>query len=80
MFNATWFYAVVGKRLLRDVRPAWSCQRDHAHVSSPGPVDHLTWGPCVALMGSPVASIVLFGVITLFYVVESSIFGGAETA
>ena len=27
----------------------------------------------------PVASIVLFGVVALFYVVESSIFGGATT-
>jgi hypothetical protein len=43
----------------------------------PGPWIYLA--ATLVAFASPVASIVLFGVIALFYVVESSIFGGAAT-
>ncbi len=77
MFNATWFYAVVGKRLLRDdAQPGVVSGITRTYI--PGPWIYLT--ATLVALASPVASIVLFGVITLFYVVESSIFGGAETA
>ena len=42
----------------------------------PGPWIYLA--AALIAFASPVASIVAYGVITLFYVVESSIFGGAE--
>ena len=76
MFNATWFYAVTGKRLLRaDADPGVVSGITRTYI--PGPWIYLA----AALLAfiSPVASIIAYGVITLFYVVESSIFGGAET-
>jgi len=77
MFNATWFYAVVGKRLLRDDSyPAVVSGITRTYI--PGPWIYL--GATLVAFVSPVASIVLFGVIALFYVVESSIFGGATTS
>ena len=77
MFNATWFYAVVGKRLLRhDAHPGVVSGITRTYI--PGPWIYLA--ATLVAFASPVASIVLFGVIALFYVLESSIFGGAETA
>ena len=77
MFNATWFYAVVGKRLLRhDAQPGVVSGITRTYI--PGPWIYLA--ATLVAFASPVASIVLFGVIALFYVLESSIFGGAETA
>lgn len=77
MFNVTWFYAVLGKRLLRsDADPAIVSGITRAYI--PGPWIYL--GATLVAFVSPVASIILFGLIALFYVVESSIFGGAETA
>jgi uncharacterized membrane protein len=77
MFNVTWFYAALGKRLLRpDADAAIVSGITRAYI--PGPWIYLT-ATLVAFV-SPVASIILFGVIALFYVVESSIFGGASTA
>ena len=74
MFNATWFYAALGKRLLRpDADPAIVSGITRAYI--PGPWIYL--GATLVAFASPVASIILFGVIALFYVVESSIFGGA---
>jgi uncharacterized membrane protein len=76
MFDATWFYAAVGKRLLRpDADPAIVSGITRTYI--PGPWIYL--GAALVAFISPVASIILYGVITLFYVVESSIFGGAET-
>ena len=75
MFNVTWFYAALGRRLLRSDA--------HAGVVSGITRTYLA-GPWIYLsatlvaFASPVASIILFGVITLFYVVESSIFGGTQ--
>jgi len=76
MFNATWFYAAVGRRLLRaNADPGIVSGITRTYI--PGPWIYL--GATIVAFVSPVASIILFGVITLFYVVESSIFGGATT-
>ena len=75
MFNVTWFYAALGRRLLRD-------DADQAIVSGisrayiPGPWIYLA-ATLVAFL-SPVTSIILFGLIALSYVVESSIFGNSS--
>jgi uncharacterized membrane protein len=76
MFNLTWFYAALGKRLLRsDADAAVVSGITRAYI--PGPWIYL--GATLVAFVSPVASIVLFGAIALFYVVESSILGGAAT-
>ncbi len=75
MFNATWLYAAVGKRLLkRDAEPAVVSGITRTYL--PGPWIYLT-AALVAFL-SPVASIILFGVIAAFYVLESSIFGNSS--
>jgi uncharacterized membrane protein len=74
MFNITWLYASIGRRLLR---------RDaHAGIVSgvtrsylPGPWIYLA-GTLIAF-ASPTASVVVFLAIAVFYVVESSIFGSS---
>jgi uncharacterized membrane protein len=77
MFNITWFYASRGKRLLR-------ADADAAVVSGlsrsylPGPWIYL--GATLIAFASPVASVVGFLTIALFYVVESSIFGSNPSA
>ena len=77
MFNLTWFYAALGKRLLRsDADPAVVSGITRSYI--PGPWIYL--GATLVAFASPVASIVLFGAIALFYVVESSIFGRAPAA
>jgi uncharacterized membrane protein len=76
MFDVTWFYAALGKRLLRH-------DADAAIVSGitrtyiPGPWIYLT--ATLIAFASPVTSIVLFGAIALFYVLESSLFGGTRS-
>jgi uncharacterized membrane protein len=75
MFNVTWFYATVGRRLLRsDADPGIVAGITRTYI--PGPWIYLT--AALIAFASPVASIIGYGVITLFYVVESSIFGGAS--
>jgi uncharacterized membrane protein len=75
MFNATWLYASVGKRLLKhDAEPAIVSGITRTYL--PGPWIYLI-ATLVAFL-SPVASIILFGVIAVFYVVESSIFGNSS--
>ncbi|MDX6508024.1 MAG: potassium channel family protein [Gaiellaceae bacterium] len=77
LFNATWLYAAVGKRLLRsDADPAVVSGITRTYI--PGPWIYLT-ATLVAFL-SPVASIALFGAIAVFYIVESSIFGNAPSA
>ncbi|HXZ57399.1 MAG TPA: TMEM175 family protein [Gaiellaceae bacterium] len=74
MFNLTWFYAALGKRLLRrDADQAVVQGITRSYI--PGPWIYL--GATLVAFVSPVTSIVLFGLIALFYVVESSIFGGS---
>jgi TMEM175 potassium channel family protein len=75
MFNITWFYAVVGKRLLhRDADPAIVGGITRTYI--PGPWIYL--GATLVAFASPVTSIILFGVIAIFYVLESSLFGGTR--
>ena len=75
MFNITWFYATIGRRLLRsDADPGIVSGITRTYI--PGPWIYLT--AALIAFASPVASIIGYGVITLFYVVESSIFGGAS--
>jgi uncharacterized membrane protein len=71
-YLSLWLYAISGRRLLRD-------DSDRRTVSGitrsylPGAPTYLT-ATLVALV-SPLASVVVFGAIALFYVVDSSFFG-----
>ena len=74
MFNITWFYAALGRQLLReDADPAVVSRITRAYI--PGPWIYLA-ATLVAFL-SPVTSIVLFGLIVVFYVLESSILGNS---
>jgi uncharacterized membrane protein len=76
-YLSLWLYAIRGKRLLRDdsnPRTVSGITRSYL----PGAPVYLT-ATLVALV-SPLASVALFGAIALFYVVESSVFGGATSA
>jgi uncharacterized membrane protein len=76
MFNITWFYAALGKRLLRgDAEPAVVSGITRTYI--PGPWIYLA--ATLVAFASPVTSIVLFGAIALFYVLESSLFGGTRS-
>jgi uncharacterized membrane protein len=71
-FNAIWLYASVGARLLRDdhdPRMVKGITRSYL----PGPWIYLA-ATLVAFV-SPTASVILFGAIAVFYVLESSWFG-----
>ena len=71
-FNVLWFHAASGHRLLRsdaDPRVVSGISRSYL----PGPFIYLV-ATLTALI-SPTASVVLFGVITVFYIVESLVFG-----
>jgi len=71
-FNVLWFYAASGHRLLRsdaDPRVVSGISRSYL----PGPFIYLA--ATLTALVSPTASVVLFGVITVFYIVESSVFG-----
>jgi uncharacterized membrane protein len=71
-YLSLWLYAISGRRLLRD-------DSDRRTVSGitrsylPGAPTYLT--ATLAALVSPLASVVLFGAIALFYVVDSSFFG-----
>ncbi|CAN5270782.1 hypothetical protein BH20ACT24_BH20ACT24_23880 [soil metagenome] len=72
MYSAIWFYASIGRRLLRrdaDQRVVSGITRSFL----PGPWIYLA-ATLVALV-SAMASVILFGAIALFYVLESSLFG-----
>jgi uncharacterized membrane protein len=76
MFDVTWFYAALRKRLLRpDADAAVVSGISRTYI--PGPWIYLA--ATLVAFASPVASIVLFGVIALFYVLESSLFGGTRS-
>jgi uncharacterized membrane protein len=71
-FNGLWFYAASSDRLLRpdaDARVVSGISRSYL----PGPFVYLV--ATLTALVSPTASVVLFGVITVFYIVESSVFG-----
>jgi uncharacterized membrane protein len=75
MFSAVWFYAAVGRRLIRedaDGRTINGISRSYL----PGPWIYLA--ATLIALASPTASVVLFGMIALFYVAESSQFGRRE--
>lgn len=76
MFNAVWLYASVGRRLLKedaDPRVVSGITRSYL----PGPWIYLVSTIVAAV--SPTVGVILFGVIALFYVAESSLFGRDET-
>jgi TMEM175 potassium channel family protein len=71
-----WLYATRGHRLLRkdsDPRTVSGITRSYL----PGVPLYLT--ATLLALASPLASVALFAAIALFYVIESSIFGGAST-
>jgi len=71
-FNLTWFYASVGRRLLRpDANAGVVSGITRAYL--PGPWIYLA-ATLVAFI-SPTAAVVLFMAIALIYVIESSFFG-----
>ena len=75
MFQAIWFYGSLGRRLLRedaDPRVVSGITRSYL----PGPWIYLT--ATLIALASPVASIILFAAIAIFYVAESSLFGRRE--
>jgi uncharacterized membrane protein len=72
LFNALWFYAALGNRLLRpgaDARVVSGISRSFL----PGPFIYLT--ATLVSLASATASVALFAVIAFFYVIESSLFG-----
>jgi TMEM175 potassium channel family protein len=76
-YLSLWLYAIRGRRLLRDdsdPRTVSGITRSYL----PGTPVYLT-ATLVALV-SPLASVALFGGIAVFYVVESSVFGGTTSA
>jgi uncharacterized membrane protein len=76
-FNAVWFYAATGRRLLRadaDPRVAAGISRTYL----PGPWIYL--GATLVAFASPTASALLYLALAVLYVVESSIFSGRQTA
>jgi uncharacterized membrane protein len=77
MFSVNWFYASIGGRLLRpDHDP--SIVKGISRSYLPGPWIYL--GATLIAFASPIASVLLFMATALFYVIESSIFGGASTS
>jgi uncharacterized membrane protein len=71
MFNAIWFYAARGRRLLRedaDQRVVDGITRSYL----PGPWIYLV--ATLIAFASPTASVVIYMALALFYVVESSAF------
>ncbi len=76
MFSAVWFYAATGRRLIRedaDPRTVSGITRSYL----PGPWIYLA--ATLIALANPIASVVLFGAIALFYVAESSLFGRKES-
>lgn len=71
-YNGLWFYAARGRRLLRadaDAKTVTGISRSFL----PGPLIYLT--ATLLAFGWPTLSIVLFGVIAVFYMLESALFG-----
>jgi len=76
-FSFVWFYASLGRRLLRrDADPRTVAGITRSYL--PGPWIYLT--ATLIAFASSWASVVLFGVIAAFYVLESSLFGGRRGA
>jgi uncharacterized membrane protein len=74
MFNITWFYASVGRRLLKaDADPAVVSGITRAYL--PGPWIYLA--ATLLAFVNPTASVIAFLAIAAFYVLESSILGNS---
>ena len=74
-FNAVWFYAAIGRRLLRaDADPRIVAGISRTYL--PGPWIYLA--AALVAFASPTASAILYLAIAALYVFESSIFGGRE--
>ena len=73
LFNLTWRYAASGRRLLREDADARTV-RGIGRTYLPGPFLYL--GATLVALLSPPASAALYAAIAIFYVLESSIFGG----
>jgi len=70
-FNTLWFYASAGHRLLRpDAEPRVVSGISRSFL--PGPFIYL--GATLIALASAIASVVLFALIAVFYVIESSFF------
>ena len=77
MFNAVWRYAATGRRLLRedaDRRVVQGIGRSYL----PGPFMYLA--AALVALASPRLSAGLYAAIAVFYIVESSLFGGRDTS
>jgi uncharacterized membrane protein len=75
MFSVTWFYASLGRRLLRpDADPAVVSGISRSYL--PGPWIYLA--ATLLAFVSPAASVLGFLAIAALYVLESSIFGNSE--
>ena len=75
MFSVTWFYASLGRRLLRpDADAAIVTGISRSYL--PGPWIYL--GATLVAFVSPTASVLLFLAIATLYVLESSLFGNAD--
>jgi len=75
MFQVIWFYASVGRRLLReDADPRTISGITRSYL--PGPWIYLT--ATLIAIASPKASAIMYAAIALFYVAESSLFGRRE--
>jgi uncharacterized membrane protein len=74
MFNITWLYASIGRRLLRrDAHPGIVSGVTRSYL--PGPWIYLA--ATLIAFASPTASVIVYMAIAVFYVVESSIFGSS---
>ncbi len=75
LFNALWRYAAHGRRLLKgdaDSRTVRGIGRSYL----PGPLLYLA--ATLAALASPLVSAGLYAAIAVFYILESSIFGGGR--
>ncbi|MGE5273036.1 MAG: TMEM175 family protein [Verrucomicrobiota bacterium] len=75
-FNAVWFYAAAGRRLLRaDAHPGVVAGISRTYLIGPW----IYLGATLVAFASPTASAVLYLAIAALYVFESSLFGGRAT-
>jgi uncharacterized membrane protein len=71
-FSAVWFYAALGRRLLRpDADPTVVAGISRSYL--PGPFIYL--GSTLVALLSPTISFVCYAAVAIFYIVESSVFG-----
>lgn len=72
LFNALWWYAAAGNRLLRaDADPRAVVGISRSYIL--GPISYLT--ATVVALFNPIASAVLYAGIAMFYILDSAVFG-----